>query len=322
MCGTATVSGFSASIVIPAHNEEVALPRQLASLLNQELGGNRLHVVVVLNGSIDTTADAARTYVTPFRDKGHRLEVVEIATPSKATALNLGDEVATVFPRLYLDADITLSVDAIRRTIDALTSVQTPLLTAPRIRIADCKGIVARHYGYLWSQLPYIREQVPGVGFYAVNESGRRLWSQFPAQIGADDKYVRLHFGSDQMVVVEKATFSVYLPQRVIELFQVRGRWNGFNLDLAHEYPDLSCNDSARWRTSAMYLAGTPRLWPFVPYFFLVWFGGWAFTLVAMLGFGLRWARASSSPIRAKTFVADHPGGTNMFLAPSASERG
>jgi glycosyltransferase involved in cell wall biosynthesis len=301
------VSDFSASIVIPAHHEEAALPRQLASLLNQDLEGNRLHVVVVVNGSIDTTADAARTYVTPFRDRGHRLEVVEIATPSKANALNLGDEVATVFPRLYLDADITLSVDAIRRTIDALTSVQTPLLAAPRIHIADCKGIVARHYGHLWSQLPYIREQVPGVGFYAVNEPGRRLWSQFPVQLGADDKYVRLHFGSDQMVVVEKAAFSIYLPQRIIELLQVRGRWNEFNLDLARERPDLSCNDSARWRTSAMYLAGNPRLWPFVPLFLMVWCGAWAFTLLAMLGLGRRWARASSSPIRTKTLEANYP---------------
>lgn len=306
-CGAGISSTFSASIIIPANNEEAALPHQLTSLLNQELDGNRLHVVVVVNGSTDTTADAARTYLAPFKDKGHRLEVIEIAFPSKSAALNVGDEVATVFPRIYLDADITLSVDAIRRTIDALSSVQTPLLAAPRIRIADCEGIVARHYGHIWSQLPYIREQIPGVGFYAVNQSGRRLWSQFPAQLGADDKFVRLHFGLDQMVVVKKATFSIYLPQKVIEMFQVRGRWNGLSLDLARLRPDLSNNDPERRMTSAKFILRTPRLWPFVPFFFLVWFGGWGFTLLAMLGLGHRWARASSSPIRAKSLEVNHP---------------
>ena len=49
--------GFSASIVIPAHMEEGALPRQLASVLSQELDRYRLQVVVVVNGSTASGCD-------------------------------------------------------------------------------------------------------------------------------------------------------------------------------------------------------------------------------------------------------------------------
>jgi cellulose synthase/poly-beta-1,6-N-acetylglucosamine synthase-like glycosyltransferase len=39
-----------ASVVIPAHNEEHALPRLLVSLLEQELKALHLEVIVVVNG--------------------------------------------------------------------------------------------------------------------------------------------------------------------------------------------------------------------------------------------------------------------------------
>jgi len=289
---------FAASIVIPAHMEEAALPRQLASLLNQELGDYRLHVVVVVNGSTDATAQAARTLVSRFHKKRHLLEVLELARPSKAEALNLGDRVARSYPRLYLDADITLSSNAIRRTIDVLTTLDTPLLAAPKTLVVECTGIAARHYGRLWSQLPYIREQVPGVGFYAVNESGRRLFALFPLDIGADDKFVRLHFSKDEMVIVEDASFSIYLPECLAELIRVRGRWTRFNLELARNRPDLALRDTPRWWSSFCYVARNPFQWIHVPVFLMVWIAGWTVALCDMVRGGERWSRAESSSIR------------------------
>ncbi len=100
---------WSASIVIPAHDEAIALPRLLSTLRGQDVGGRRLQVVVAVNGSTDATAAVARGQVDMFAAAGHQLIVAETEIASKAAGLNLGDDHASAFPRLYLDADVALS---------------------------------------------------------------------------------------------------------------------------------------------------------------------------------------------------------------------
>ena len=288
-----------ASVVIPAHNEEQALPRLLASLLEQELKRLHLEVTVVVNGSSDRTAAAARTYVSAFASCGHQLNIVEIPTASKARALNEGDLKVSSFPRLYLDADILLSPNAIWRTVEELSSVGTPLLAAPRIDIAGTTNRAVRSYSRVWSRLPYIRSRVPGVGFYAVNEAGRHRWWRFPTRMGADDKFVRLHFGSDETVAIDDAFFVVFLPERLAELLRVRGRWISLNREIARHCPGLHRGDNSRWRSSLRYVATNASIWPDVPAFLAVWSGGWALSFLRTMGIGQRWSRATSSPIRA-----------------------
>jgi glycosyltransferase involved in cell wall biosynthesis len=249
-------------VVVPAHNEEQALPRLLDSVLGQELTGVHLEVIVVVNGSADQTAAAARAYVVRFAARGHQLDVVEMATASKACALNEGDGSATSFPRLYLDADILLSPNAIRRTVEELTAVSTPLLAAPRIHVAENAARAVRSYSRIWSRLPYIRSHVPGVGFYAVNEAGRQRWWRFPTRMGADDKFVRLHFSSDETVAIDDASFMVFLPERLSELLRVRGRWTSFNREIAHHCPRLQRHDDSRWISSLRYIATNTSTWP------------------------------------------------------------
>jgi N-acetylglucosaminyl-diphospho-decaprenol L-rhamnosyltransferase len=287
------------SVVVPAHNEEQALPRLLESLLGQELTGVHLEVIVVVNGSADQTAAAARAYVVRFAARGHQLDVVEMATASKACALNEGDGSATSFPRLYLDADILLSPNAIRRTVEELTAVSTPLLAAPRIHVAENAARAVRSYSRIWSRLPYIRSHVPGVGFYAVNEAGRQRWWRFPTRMGADDKFVRLHFSSDETVAIDDASFMVFLPERLSELLRVRGRWTSFNREIAHHCPRLQRHDDSRWISSLRYIATNTSTWPDVPAFVAVWSVGWVLSLLRSAGIGQGWSRATSSPMRA-----------------------
>jgi GT2 family glycosyltransferase len=287
-----------ASVVIPAHNEEQALPRLLVSLLEQELKRLHLEVIVVVNGSSDGTAAAARRYNSAFAACGHQLNVVEISTASKACALNEGDRHVSSFPRLYLDADILLSRNAIWRTAEELGRASTPLLAAPRIDMAGAANRAVRSYSRVWSRLPYTRSHVPGVGFYAVNEAGRHRWWRFPTRMGADDKFVRLHFGSDETVAIDDAFFVVFLPERLAELFRIRGRWTSLNREIARHCPRLHRRDNSRWRSSLRYVAINVSLWPDVPAFLAVWSGGWALSLLRTAGIGERWSRATSSTAR------------------------
>lgn len=291
-------SRLTASVVVAAHMKEHALPRLLDSLIGQDLGGIRLHVIVSVNGSTDRTAAVASDAIAAFAAHGHLLEVLDLPIASKAAALNAADRASNVFPRVYLDADIQLSPTAIRRVVDELSAVDEPRLAAPSMRVVRNRSLASRHYGTVWGQLPYIREQVPGVGFYAVNRAGRARWWRFPIRLGADDKFVRLNFGPGEVAVLPDAWFEVYLPERLGELLRVRGRWTSFNRDLARVCPGLERRDTLRWRSSASHVVRTPSTWPFVPGFLTVWFGGW---LVAVgHGRGSRgWATASSSAIRA-----------------------
>ncbi|MGH9227702.1 MAG: glycosyltransferase family 2 protein [Acidimicrobiales bacterium] len=290
---------WSASVVIPAHQEEHALPRLLASLLDQESAGLHIEVVVAVNGSTDGTASVARAYVNRFAGRGHRLAVVELSTASKAGALNEGDQNVSSFPRLYLDADIRLSSNAVRRTVEVLSGVSTPMLAAPRVHVAENTALAARQYGRVWSRLPYIRSQVPGVGFYAVNESGRARWWRFPIRMGADDKFVRLHFDKHEAVVIDDASFTIFLPERFMELLGVRGRWTSFNREIAKHCPGLHRRDTSRWLSSARHVATTPSAWPDAPTFLAVWSAAWALSFLRKAGVRRGWARATSSPMRA-----------------------
>jgi N-acetylglucosaminyl-diphospho-decaprenol L-rhamnosyltransferase len=314
--GERAVGEWAASVVIPAHNEEFALPRLLEALLEQELGGLRLEVAVVVNGSTDATAIVASHLVDRFATDGHRLAVTEIPTASKAEALNRGDREVTAFPRLYLDADIRLSPNAIRRTIEELASTDSPMLAAPRVQVADSGSPITRRYGRVWSELPYLRSHVPGVGFYAVNEAGRRRWWRFPTRIGADDKFVRLHFGQDESLVIEDASFTVFLPEQLGELLRVRGRWTSLNREIVRHCPGLHQRDDSRWMSSARHLANNSEAWPDVPAFLAVWSCAWGFSLLRTAGVGQRWSRASSSPMRTRVDTSD--GGLPSPAAPTS----
>src|SRR5688500_5793780 len=95
------------SLVIPAHNEAAAIQRTLAEFVQLAQGGE-LEVIVVSNGCTDDTATRARAV-------GAWVRVLETPVGSKSLALNLGDHAATAFPRFYVDADVRISAESLRK---------------------------------------------------------------------------------------------------------------------------------------------------------------------------------------------------------------
>jgi glycosyltransferase involved in cell wall biosynthesis len=87
------------SVIIPAHNEEAVIGRGLTALLDGL--DDEWEVVVVGNGCSDRTLEVSAQFAP-------RVQVGETPVASKVAAMNLGDQIATSFPRIYLDADVTL----------------------------------------------------------------------------------------------------------------------------------------------------------------------------------------------------------------------
>ena len=92
---------------------------------------------MVCNGCTDDTADVARSVPG--------VRVVELEEGSKPAALNAGDKAATLWPRLYLDADIQISAAAVLAVLDRLGK-GTCLAARARlqVRLRRCQRVSAQ----------------------------------------------------------------------------------------------------------------------------------------------------------------------------------
>ncbi|MFJ5302914.1 glycosyltransferase [Streptomyces sp. NPDC088350] len=205
------------SIVIPAHNEARVIGRLLDSLL-ADSRGDEPDIVVVCNGCTDDTARIAA-------ERGPRVRVVEIPTPSKHTALRTGDDHARGFPRLYVDADVVIGGADVRALTEPLDDATSGILaTAPerRIPLADCAWRVRAYY-QVWQRLPAVREGLFGRGVIAVSEAGHARIAALPPLM-ADDLAASLAFAPEERRVVGAAGVVVHPPRTWRDLIKRRIR--------------------------------------------------------------------------------------------------
>lgn len=241
------------SIVVPAHNERSVIARTLSQWVGA-LGSDELRVIVVCNGCTDDTANVARRF-------GPSVEVVESDTAGKTHALNLGDQIADIFPRIYADADIVITVDAIRALAKRLNEGDV-LAVAPTadINLAGCSWLVRKYFG-IRSRLPSSREGIGGSGVYALSEDGRRRFGQFP-DITADDTYVRLQFRREERETLPYVRSTVFAPRTLLQLIAVRTRAYRGTFELTRRFPELRANKGAANNWTLVTLFKEPHLWP------------------------------------------------------------
>lgn len=250
---------YGLTVIIPAHNEEVALATTLEGLLRQKCPWI-VQVIVVANGCQDGTAEVARSFSGLAVSWDKTLTVLELDEASKPAALNAGDAVAVGPITAYVDADIVLSENALVTVVEALQG-KACRLAAPSIAVAWNPSRIARSYGRVWSSTPEVRRHVIGCGFYAVTAESRRRWGVFPDVI-SDDRYVRSLFRSDEQTVVDSAVMTIDLPTSCVELMRVRSRWCRGNRQLASAFPD-QVPEGERWREVAAiwFVLRHPGLW-------------------------------------------------------------
>lgn len=285
---------MSITVIIPAHNEQNALPRCLAALAAQDYPGPA-EIVVAANGCADGTAAVAhggRGSMPP----NWRLQVLELPAAAKWAALNAADAVAASGIRVFLDADIVLAPNAIGEIAEAL-STSGPRLVQPRLVVerSAAQHPAVRSFVRVWSSLPYVRNQVLGVGCYAVNAPGRSLWGSFPP-LGADDTFVRLRFDDDQKAVLATATMGVSFPSSLRELLGVRARWCRLSRVARGSESSLPRSERRRWLDAMKFILSRPSLWVDGVVFAAIW--ACAVSISRLPSRDDHWARADSAAIR------------------------
>ena len=249
------------SIVIPAYNEASVIGRCLDALTARPVDGG-LEVVVACNGCRDNTAELARRY-------GGRVKVVETQTASKIAALNLGDTHAEGFPRIYLDADVEVDLDAIEAVAAVLRTDQA-LAAAPKMRVDLSRSSwpVRAFYG-VWLEQPYHRQGLIGGGFYAVSAAGRARFDAFP-DIIADDEFVRRHFEPDERINPDGSAFTIHAPHRFSDLIKVKTRSRLGRLELGRKFPELRDAPGEESGAKILDIRRKPSLWPAACVYLLV----------------------------------------------------
>ena len=241
------------SVVVPAHNENSVIARTLSTWMN-DLSSHDISVVVVCNGCTDDTANVARRF-------GPMARVIETPVAGKTHALNLGDQASSSFPRIYVDADVVISVDFLRTLASRLERGDVlAVAPTPEIDRKACPWLVRKYFD-VRSKLPSSREGIGGSGVYALSEAGRRRFDEFP-QVIADDTYVRLQFKPQERETMTTVKSTVFPPRTIRQLIAVRTRAHAGTGEIARQFPELSVNRGETNNRALLELFKVPPLWP------------------------------------------------------------
>jgi len=222
-------SPATGAVIIPAHDESAVIARLLRSLAPlAALDG--IEVIVACNGCRDDTAAIARSF--------DNVRVVELARASKTDALNLADDVATAWPRLYVDADVELDPQTVLRVFVQLRRPGVRAARPPHVYDVTGATPAVRAYYRARSAIPGQPRRLWGAGAYGTNEAGHRRFGRF-APVTADDSWFDGQFDHDEKQVVDAAPTVVHTPRDVATLLALltRQRRGYVDLEIASEAP-------------------------------------------------------------------------------------
>ncbi|WP_201158193.1 glycosyltransferase [Rhodobaculum claviforme] len=242
------------SVIIPCCNEENYIRGCLDALLSQAglPDDHGIEVIVAANGCKDRTVQIARACEGDFTARGFALQVLDIPEPGKTGALNRAEAAARFGARVFVDADVILS-EGVLAELGTLLDADTPVYASATVTIPTPRSAISRAYARVWTNLPFVRDGVPGIGLYAVNAPARSRWGAFPP-IYSDDRFVRMNFAPHERRKA-RASYRWPLPEGLRNLIRVRRRWTEGNRELVKKYPQLMVNESERNKTPANLLA-------------------------------------------------------------------
>jgi hypothetical protein len=246
---------IEASVIIPAHNEQ----RSIGRLLDQLTAGEdaRFQILVMCNGCTDGTATVAREYP---------VTVVELSEPSKRAAMNRGDELASFYPRVFLDADVEISGSHLRRLAAAVGP--GPILASGPTRVLPRHGVSlpVRWYYDVWEALPQTKSGLFGRGVIALSEAGSIRVRALTLSM-SDDLVIAEAFAPAERTIVAEALVTVHPPKTLTDLLKRRARVHTGNAEVAGA---RSTESRTSWRRLLNLARSDLSLAPKVPIFLAV----------------------------------------------------
>jgi cellulose synthase/poly-beta-1,6-N-acetylglucosamine synthase-like glycosyltransferase/peptidoglycan/xylan/chitin deacetylase (PgdA/CDA1 family)/spore germination protein YaaH len=221
------------AVLIPAYNEEKVIVRTIRSVLNSDYAN--LHVIVIDDGSSDSTYDVTRQAYSAEIAAGH-IQVLTKPNNGKAAALNFALDRLTEEFYVGIDADTVIAPDAISKLIPHF---EDPLVgaVAGNAKVGNRVNLWTR-----WQALEYITSQnferraldlfnvvtvVPGA-IGAWRTAPVKAAGGYPVNTVAEDADLTMNLLEQQLKVVyeDRALAFTEAPIDAKGLMRQRFRWS------------------------------------------------------------------------------------------------
>lgn len=127
------------TVLVPAHNEEVTLRRNLDSIYKNTY--KNIELIIINDSSTDRTYNIARNFQRKFSKRFKRVKVLNVQLRGKAPALNAGLKYAKGTLFMCLDADSALAPTAVEEAVKCFSDPTLACMSS-NVKIFPAKGML------------------------------------------------------------------------------------------------------------------------------------------------------------------------------------
>lgn len=232
------------TILVPCYNEQKTLPITIESLLELDYPKDKLSIIIIDDGSTDSTWQVAQQYASH-----PQIRLIQKENGGKHTALNRGlEEVHTAFVGC-LDADSSVHPEALKRIMTYFAADQTAMAVAPSIIVRDPKTLIQYAQRAEYDMSHYNKKMLAFMGAIHVTPGP---FSIFRKKVFDDlGPYRKAHNTEDQEIALRMHKHGykiehcpdayVYTnsPNSISKLYKQRVRWTYGFIRNAKDYRSL-----------------------------------------------------------------------------------
>jgi cellulose synthase/poly-beta-1,6-N-acetylglucosamine synthase-like glycosyltransferase len=220
----------SVAIIVPCWNEEKTVHGTIESLLALEYPKDKLELIVVDDGSTDTTWSEILKY------QGHpQIKVLQKPNGGKHTAVNYGIEHTTTDFISCLDADSFVAPDALKRMIYMFQQNPDMMAIAPSIIISNPKTIIQKIQKVEYNMGIYVKKMLAYLGAIHVTPGPFSVFRRevfqtiggFRKAHNTEDMEIAYRMQEAHMRIGHCHTAHIFTvaPTTIPKLFKQRVRW-------------------------------------------------------------------------------------------------
>jgi glycosyltransferase involved in cell wall biosynthesis len=218
------------AIIIPAHNESAVIQHTLRVLLDG-FTPHEVTVVVAANGCTDDTVAKARAVAS-------WITLLDIPEPGKAGAIRAAEAQLGPGPRIYLDADVTMS-SASAKAVFARLSAGAGGARPPAVVDVDGASWLVCSFHRARGRLSSVKQEFSGGGSYGLSWETRQLFGAFP-DVSGDDLFAARVVPAGTAEIIDAPPVVVRPPRDSRSLTRVLARNVRGNRQLGAMFPDIA----------------------------------------------------------------------------------
>lgn len=137
------------TVLVPAHNEELVLRRNLESVAKSTY--KNIQLIIINDSSTDKTQAIAKSFQRKYKDRFKGLKVLRVNVRGKAPALNAGLQYTKGSLFMCLDADSAVRPDAVANAVAHFSTDKQLACISSNVKIFNSKGVLEQ-----FQQLEYL----------------------------------------------------------------------------------------------------------------------------------------------------------------------